>query len=410
MADGRWQKADGHGLSAICHLPSAIILVAGFALPVHAQRPPASWAAFTRTFDSSMAADSVVGGSVLFVREGRVVARHNRGLADRAPGPSVAIGDETIFHYGSITKTLTAVAIMQLRDRGLLSLDEPVTKYVPELRQVHNQYGPMDAVTIRMLLSHSSGFQNPTWPYRRYVRWEPFEPTRWEQLVAMMPYQQILFAPGSRYGYSNPAFIYLARIIEHLTGDPYQSYIYKNVWLPLDMTRSYFGVTPWAMAEQRSNNFTLEGDSTGVRVVANGRDFDPGITIPNGGWNAPLADLVTWSGFLAGTPRGDQAAQRRHEQVLRRASLEEMWRAVVPVPGPLGESMGLSFFLRPVGSDTMVGHTGEQAGFRSFLYFSPRSGAAIIGVFNTTNDVQSRRSNELWLALVASATEVLVAR
>ena len=391
---------------------SGLLVVALLAAPALAQqRPPAAWAAFTRTFDSTMAADSVIGGSVVFVRDGRVVARHHQGLADRAPGPVVPIGDETIFHYGSITKTLTAVAIMQLRDRGLLSLDDPVTRYVPELRQVHSQYGAMDAITIRMLLSHSSGFQNPTWPYRRYVRWEPFEPTRWEQLVAMMPYQQILFAPGSRYGYSNPAFIYLARIIEHLSGDPYQSYIYKNVWLPLGMTRSYFGATPWAMAAQRSNNFTLEGDSTHRdSIVANGRDFDPGITIPNGGWNAPLAELVTWAGFLTGTPRSDAAVRSRHEQVLRRSSLEEMWRAVVPVPGPGGESMGLSFFLRPLRGDTLVGHTGEQAGFRSFLYFSPGTGEVIVGVLNTTNDAHWRDSNDRWNALVAAATQVLVAR
>ena len=408
MADGRWL---GLSLSAICHLPSAILFLAlALPVPARAQTPPRAWGPFTRTFDSTMAADSVVGGSVVLVRDGRVIAHHERGLADRAPGPNVAVDERTIFHYGSITKTLTAVAIMQLRDRGLLSLDDPITRYVPELRQVHNQYGPMDAITIRMLLSHSSGFQNPTWPYRRYVRWEPFEPTRWEQLVAMMPYQQILFAPGSRYGYSNPAFIYLARVIEQLSGDPYQSYIYKNVWLPLGMTRSYFGATPWAVAEQRSNNFTLEGDSTGVRVVSNGRDFDPGITIPNGGWNAPLGDLVAWASFLAGTPRTGSDAARRHDAVLRRRSLEEMWRAVVPVPGPGGESMGLSFFLRPLRGDTLVGHTGEQAGFRSFLYFHPGSGDAVIGVFNTTNDAQSRRSNDLWLALVASAAELLVTR
>ena len=99
----------------------------------------------------------------------------------------------------------------------------------------------MDEITIRMLLSHSAGFQNPTWPYKEGRPWEPFEPTRWEQLVAMMPYQEILFRPGSRFGYSNPAFIYLARIIEQLTGDPYQSYIQKNIWTPLGLTWSYFG-------------------------------------------------------------------------------------------------------------------------------------------------------------------------
>ena len=137
-----------------------------------------------------------------------VLAHHEYGQADRERGE--AMSDRAIFHWGSITKTLTAIAIMQLRDRGKLSLDDRVTKWVPELRQVHDPFGSIDDITIRMLLSHSSGFQNPTWPYTEGKPWEPFEPTRWEQLVSMMPYQELLFAPGSQFGYSNPG-VHLSR-------------------------------------------------------------------------------------------------------------------------------------------------------------------------------------------------------
>ena len=366
--------------------------------PGRAPAPPAEWAAFVRDMTALAREDSVVGGAVLFMSRGRVLAHHVFGQADRDLGRPVT--ERTIFHYGSITKTLTAVAIMQLRDRGLVRLDDPITRYVPELAQVRNPYGSMDDVTLRMLLSHSSGFQNPTWPWRRYERWEPFEPTRWEQLVAMMPYQQLLFAPGSRYGYSNPAFIYLARVIERLSGDAWQSYIYKNVWLPLGITESYFAATPWHLAERRSNNYTALRDSAGgLRVVANGRDFDPGITIPNGGWNAPLADLVRWTAFLTGAAGGDT--------VLSRATLEEMWRPVVVADSATGEAMGLSFFLREPGGVRVVGHTGSQAGFRSFLYFNPASGAAVIGVVNTDNEARARESAAAWNRLLAAAVALL---
>ena len=70
-----------------------------------------------------------------------------------------------MYHWASITKTLTAIAILQLRDRGRLTLDDPIVRYVPELRQVHDEFGSIDDVTLRMLLSHCAGFQNPTWPY-----------------------------------------------------------------------------------------------------------------------------------------------------------------------------------------------------------------------------------------------------
>src|SRR2546430_6283821 len=109
----------------------------------------------------------------------------------------------------------------------------------------------------------------------------------------------------------NPGFIYLARIIEQLTGDPYQSYVYKNLWAPLGITHSYFGATPYHLADQRSNNYDVVRDSAGHEaVVANGRDFDPGITIPNGGWNAPLGDLARWVGFLSGAAGEENLAGR----------------------------------------------------------------------------------------------------
>jgi CubicO group peptidase (beta-lactamase class C family) len=376
-------------------------LLAASPLAGQAGPAPAGWTTATGALDALMRTDSVVGGSLWLLRDGHVVRRYESGWADRAA--SVRVSDSTIFHWGSITKTMTAVALLQLRDRGLVTLDDPITRWVPELRQVHNPYGSMDSITLRMLLSHSSGFQNPTWPYRKYVAWEPFEPTRWTQLVSMMPYQEILFPPGSRYGYSNPGYIYLARVIEAITGDPWQSYIYKNIWRPLDIRDSYFNLTPWLLAPRRSHNYTLVRDSVSGRetVQDNGADFDPGITIPNGGWNAPLGDLATWVSFLSGAA-GDV-------RVIRRATLDEMWRPVVPVgPGALpGDSVGLGFFVMWRDGTRLVGHTGEQAGFRSFFYINPTTRAAVIGAVNTVNEARPEESDAAFKALVLAATDLL---
>ncbi len=380
----RWAR--GLALLALLATPAA-----------HGQRP--GWQPFTRAFDAYAAGDSVVGASVLMMRDGRVLAHHEYGFADRALGRRV--DERTIFHWGSITKTLTAVAVMQLRDRKRVSLDERVTQYIPELRQVHDPFGSMDDVTIRMLLSHSAGFQNPTWPYKAGKSWEPFEPTRWEQLVAMMPYQEVAFAPGSRYSYSNPGFIYLARIIEQLTGDPYQSYVYKNLWAPLGITHSYFGATPYHLADQRSNNYDVVRDSAGHEaVVANGRDFDPGITIPNGGWNAPLGDLARWVGFLSGAAGNDT--------VLARTTLDEMWRTLFATEGDApGDSVGLSFFVLWRDGVRFIGHTGQQAGFRSFFYVNPKTSAAVIAAFNTTNDARDAESAQGFKRIIDAALELI---
>ena len=354
--------------------------------------PPDDWSAFLRLFDAYADSDRVVGASVLVMRDGRVLDRHDYGWADRAARQRVDA--RTIFHWGSITKTLTAIAIMQLHDRRQLSLDEKITRYVPELRQVHDSYGMIDSITLRMLLSHSAGFQNPTWPYTTGKPWEPFEPTTWSQLVAMMPYQELHFRPGSRYSYSNPGFIYLARVIEQLSGDPWQSYVQKNIFAPLELTHSYFGATPYHLAADRSNNYTIRRDSSGsVAEVANGRDFDPGITIPNGGWNAPLSDLARYATFLTGAVH-DDSTRRRFDVVLSRTTLSSMWHPLHPMSETAAapDSMALSFFVVHRGTATILGHTGSQAGFRSFIFLNPMSTSAVIAAFNSSNEAEPARA------------------
>ena len=353
---------------------------------------PDDWSGFVRLFDAYADSDRVVGASVLVMRDGRILDRHDYGWADRTARQHV--DGRTIFHWGSITKTQTAISIMQLHDRRGLSLDETITRYVPELRQIHDPFGMIDSITLRMLLSHSAGFQNPTWPYTTGKPWEPFEPTTWNQLVAMMPYQELHFRPGTRYSYSNPGFIYLARVIEQLSGDPWESYVQKNIFAPLGLTHSYFGATPYYLAGDRSNNYTIHRDSSGSVVeTANGRDFDPGITIPNGGWNAPLTDLAAYTAFLTG-PAHDDSTRHRFDVVLPRATLTGMWHPLHPMSetAAMPDSMALSFFVIHRGAATIIGHTGSQAGFRSFLFFNPTTSTAVIAAFNTTNDAAPARA------------------
>lgn len=341
---------------------------------------------FRTSFDEFVHADDTVGASFAVLDQGRISDSGYWGIADSELKQPV--NGATIFHWGSITKTLTAIAIMQLRDRGKLSLDDPIVKYVPELMRVHSQDNAVSRVTLRQLMSHTSGFQTPTWPYREGKPWEPFEPTEWAQLVAMMPYQELAFTPGSKYQYSNPSFIYLARVIEVLTGDPYQVYVQKNILTPLGMTHTFYNVSPYHLAKDRSNSYEIVPDAQGHQTVrAFGREFDTGITTPNGGLNAPVEDLAKWISFLAGTSPASQS-----DLILNRKSLEEMWHPVIAIEGQTyapPASMGLSFFLFPRGSGsdtvTLVGHTGHQAGFAAFFVFNPRTGRAVITVVNTVH-------------------------
>lgn len=314
----------------------------------------------------------IVGASLAFVRGREVLGEAHHGFADlEAQRP--ADGD-TIYHWASITKTFTAVALMQLRDRGLLSLDDSILDYAPELAAAHNPFGPMRAITLRHLLTHSAGFRSPTWPWGGSEPWHPHEPAEWSQLVAMMPYTEVQFEPGSRFAYSNPGIVFAARAFPRLTGDDYEAYMHKNVLAPLGMTRSSFDRTPWHLRRHRANNYRIDNGAP----AANGLDFDTGITVSNGGLNAPIRDFVKYLAFLLGdVDQGSDAAA-----VLAPASLEEMWQPRLAA-GAEGDAIGLCFFVTDRRGQRFVGHTGGQKAFVSFFYVHPASRTGAVAAFNT---------------------------
>lgn len=350
-----------------------------------AQEPArAGWQEVTAFFRAGVQQHGIQGASLAWIEDGRVTALETIGLADRAGRAPVT--PDTIYHWASITKTLTAVAIMQLRDRGLLSLDDPAVDYVPELAFAHNPYGKMRDITIRHLLSHSAGFRGGTWPWGGDQPWHPFEPPGWEQVAAMMPYTQILFPPGSRYSYSNPGIVFLGRIIERLSGEPYETYIDKHILRPLGMRDAFFDRAPSSARAARSHSYYVDEAGNFSEAPF---DFDTGITVSNGGLNAPVGDLAKWIAFLAGTPANDT--------VLTRGSLEEMFQPVVPVVADgMGEqnvgegSMGLGFFLERHQGVDLIAHSGGQNGFISHFFIHPASRTAYIVAFNTQSPTTRR--------------------
>src|SRR5688572_21999843 len=320
-------------------MKSLIVLLMIFASTVQAQ--PDGFAKFRDTYIRELKDAGIVGSSFVFLKDNTIVSEVHYGSANLEK--KQAVDADTIYHWASNTKPFTGIAIMQLRDRGLLKLDDPVTKYLPELRDVHNKFGSMDDVTIRHLMTHSAGFRNSTWPWDKGQDWEPFEPTEYSQLVSMFPFTDILFKPGSKFSYSNPGIIFLGRIIEKLTGDDYEVYVDKNILKPLGMHSSYFDATPYHLLKHRSHSYYMrDGKRTEGRF-----DADTGITVSNSGLNSPIADMVKYLKFLVSSDRGMVPAEtpRRggervdkvgsgnevsYNVILKRSSLEEMWKEQLP--------------------------------------------------------------------------------
>lgn len=359
---------------------------------------------FRQLHRAEMRRANIAGSSFYAVREGRIVAADHLGEQDA--DAHVPVDAQTLYHWASITKTMTGIAIMQLRDRGLLDLDDPIVKYVPELARVHNPYGDTSAITLRQLMSHSAGFRSGTWPWRDR-EWQPFEPPGWAQLAAMLPYTEVQFKPGTRFSYSNPGIVYLGQVIERLSGEDFEVYVDKNILRPLAMHSSYFDRTPPFLLSHRSHSYYIEG---GKRVAAP-FDVDTGVTVSNGGLNAPMPDMAKYVAFLLGDPKG----QADYDLVLKRSSLEEMWRPQIAAGDDFTQGRmaattqsGLSFFIDRGSGVRFVGHNGDQNGFRAYLSLCPDRHFGTLLAFNTetkgvSNDPSNRETAESRIALATDA-------
>jgi len=359
------------------------------------------WAEASRFHKERVTQAGIVGSSLVLVRGGTVVAQQQVGFQDLdAKRP---VDADTIFHWASITKTFTGIAIMQLRDRKLLALDDPIVKYVPEIREVHNPYGDISQVTIRQLMSHMAGFRARTWPWGGDEDWHPFERTRWEQVVAMFPYTKLLFPPGSKYSYSNPGIIFLGKTIERLTGDDFEVYVTKNILMPLGMTRAFFDRAPYHLLKQRSHSYYRSEQG-----LKEGRfDFDTGITVSNGGLSAPLGDMAKYLAFLL----GDERRAAEYDGVLARASLEEMFTPVARAAdgeGGTGDDvrMGLSFFIERHQGLEVLAHSGSQGGFLSHIYLHRPSRTAYVIAYNT--EARSKAAGEITRKVDAEIRDVML--
>ena len=361
-------------------LVAVAVVLAGGHVPLEGQRAAAApgVAELGGTFKKHVEEAGIVGASLLVVRDGQVLTHETVGYQDLDTRTPTA--PTTIYHWASITKTFTGIAIMQLRDRGLLTLDTPAVTLVPELRRVHNPFGDISQVTIRMLMQHAAGFRASTWPWGGDKPWHPYEPTSWEQLAAMLPYTELLFAPGTEYRYSNPGIVFLGRIIETLSGEDFEVYVAKHILMPLGMHRTFFDRAPPYLRPFRSHSYVRTDGALAERPLRL-RHGDHRL-------QRRLERAAHRHGALPAVPDGRSRFSRPTTTVLSRASLEEMWTPTLDArdgEGGSGDSVriGLSFFVERYGDVELVGHSGDQNGFISHLYLHRPSRTAWVVNFNT---------------------------
>ena len=197
--------------------------------------PPPNDAALVNEVDRyvrRLADADAFSGVVLIAKEGQPVLIRACGEANK--DFSIPIRAETRFNLGSITKMFTAVAVLQLAERGVLSLDDPVSKYLPDVPDAESAR----RITIRQLLTHTSGLGDHVNAMAR----DPFR-TRYRTVDRMLDLVRgvpPMFEPGSRWRYSNSGYLVLGGIVQAASGTDYYDYVRDNVFRPAGMNDSDF--------------------------------------------------------------------------------------------------------------------------------------------------------------------------
>ncbi|MDO9380132.1 MAG: serine hydrolase domain-containing protein [Nocardioidaceae bacterium] len=278
------------------------------------------------------------------LRDGEVAWTDARGT-DASEHGDVVPGPDVQYRVGSVSKTFTAVLVMQLVAEGVVDLADPVGRHLPD--------APLRDATVRGLLSHAAGL--PAEPAGSW--WERSVGSDWDVLAAANAHVGPVLPVGQQYHYSNLAFGVLGRLVEVHRGAPWAEVLAARVLDPLGLDRT--GCEPVA---PHADGFGVE-DLTGLLVREPHQDT--GAMAPAGQlWSTPR-DMVRWLAFLAAP---DPA-------VLDADGVRAMTRAQSIDPDdPRGGSYGLGLRLSGQPPRVLVGHTGSMPGFVCGVFVDPRTG------------------------------------
>lgn len=336
--------------------------------------PDALLRELSRKLAAAQADERMPSVSAVVFRRDELLWQEALGAADVEA--KVAATPDTQYRIGSITKTFTAVGILQLRDAGELSLDDPLTAHLPDCA-----HGP----ALGRMLAHSSGLQRE--PPGEI--WETLVAPSREELLAVAAEAEQVLAPGSWWHYSNLAFALLGEVVARKHGGSWEDALQERILEPLGLART----TP-AAASPAARGYFVEPYTDAVRLEA---EPDFGGAGALGKLWSTTGDLARWGAFLAA---GD-------ERVLAAATLEEMAhvRVMVDQAGwTLGWGTGLELYRR--GEHVFVGHGGAMPGHLAGLAVNRKTG---IGAAVVTNTGAGAAPEKLALDLAVAAIEALPA-
>ncbi|MGA3527425.1 serine hydrolase domain-containing protein [Melissospora conviva] len=299
-------------------------------------------------------------------------------------GNAARLSADTPMRMGSVTKTFTAVLVMQCRQDGLLDLDDPISRHLDV--PAHGE------LTVRRLLSHTSGLQRE--PYGDV--WDTLSAPDVRGLLADLERVERVLPPGRRFHYSNLGMALLGHLVGRLRGGTWAEVLAERILEPLAMSSVTLRSGPGA-----ATGFLVDAYSDHAHPEP---ELDLGAVAPAAQLWGSAPDLARWAAFLA-----DPAAMDPAGTVLSAPALDEMrWPATVSDEAAWNSGFGLGLILVPMADRVVhVGHDGAMPGFLASVYgrrggpdTAPAMGVAVLGSSGTAGVV-----NELSHQLLAAAAE-----
>lgn len=293
-------------------------------------------------------------GAVFVSRANQTVIEAGYGWADqRTNRPNTP---ETTFQIASVSKQLTAAAILLLQEQGALSVHDLLERWLPECPAA------WQSITVHHLLTYTSGIGH----WRDFAQLSLYHPMARADLLAIFQQAQLRFAPGTAWAYSSPGYVLLAHLVEHIAGEPYAQFIQRRILDPLSMTRSSVG-TRSSRPEQQAVGYAGKKGRPSFELDT--------VSIGAGDVWASAGDLGRWNQALL-----------MPDRLLTAASLALMFTSHASVPDAYSEmhdvSYGYGWFLAEIAGHHVCFHPGDNSGFGALNLLVPAESLTIILLAN----------------------------
>lgn len=294
----------------------------------------------------------------MIAKEGQIIYRKSFGSANLEL--NVPMQPEMVFRIGSMTKQYTAIAILQLVEKGKISLQDNIQKFIK------GSTDKWQNVTVENLLAHTSGiigYDVLDFHIPNAIRID-FMPKQIIDSLAKLPLD---FVPGTKFNYSNSNYLILGYIIEQVTGKSYKDYLQEKIFKPAGLTNTYYD-TPTEIISNRVNGYTKDSSKYhNADYISMTQAFSAGALLSN------IDDLFKWHQALYSY------------KLITKETLEKAFTSFKLKDGQFSE-YGYGWFIKDWKGSKSIGHGGAIDGFRSTETFFPDQNIFITTLFNSDND------------------------